>query len=88
MKAPKLPSFFKTHTHKQFEMPTRYYDARKERIENIIAKASKKRLGEFSKGDFSQSWRKKSTMNYGSSSKRVFVIIAILCFIAYYILKF
>jgi hypothetical protein len=88
MKAPKLPSFFKTHSHKQFEMPTRYYDARKERIQNLVEKANKKSKGEFSKGDFSQSWRKKSTTSSGFSTFRVLLIIAILCFIAYYILKF
>lgn len=88
MKAPKLPSFFKTHKNKQFEMPTRYYDERNERIQNIVDRAEKKSKGEFSKGDFSKSWKKKSTMNTESSTLRVFIIIAILCLIAYCIIKF
>ena len=39
MKAPKFPSFFKTTKNKQFELPVRYYDARKERIHAAIDKA-------------------------------------------------
>lgn len=88
MKAPKLPSFFKTPKHKQFEMPTRYYNERKERIQKAIDKANKNQSGEFEKGHFSSSWKKKSTMSTGSSSLRVIIIIVILCLIAYWILKF
>jgi hypothetical protein len=88
MKAPKLPSFFKTPSHKQFEMPTRYYSERKERIQKAIDKAGKKQSGEIEKGQFSSSWKKKSTMGSSSSSLRVAFIIVILCLIAYWILKF
>jgi len=88
MKAPKLPSFFKTPKHKQFEMPVRYYDERKERIQKARNKAEKKQSGNVEKGHFSSSWEKKSTMGSGTSSVRIAIIIVILCLIAYWILKF
>lgn len=69
-------------------MHTRYYDERKERIQKIVDRVEKKSKGEFSKGDFSSSWKKKSTMNTGSSTLRVIIIIVILCLIAYWIIKF
>jgi len=88
MKAPKLPSFFKTPKHKQFKMPVRYYDKRKERIQKARDKAGKKQSGDVEKGHFSSSWKKRSTMGSGTSSLRVAIIIVILCLIAYWILKF
>jgi hypothetical protein len=88
MKAPKLPSFFKTSSNKQFEMPTRYYNERKERIQKSRDKVGNIQGGELEKGHFSSSWKKKTTMGSASSSLRVAVIIVILCLIAYWILKF
>lgn len=88
MKAPNLPSFFKTPKHKQFEMPTRYYNERKERVQKARDKAEKKQSGELEKGHFSSTWKKKSTMGDRTSSLRVAMIIVILCLIAYWILKF
>lgn len=35
MRAPKLPSIFKSQRNKQFSIPSRYYDPRKERIEEL-----------------------------------------------------
>tara|TARA_B100000900_G_scaffold380352_1_gene365988 strand:+ start:529 stop:795 length:267 start_codon:yes stop_codon:yes gene_type:complete len=87
MKAPKLPSFFKTLNNKQFEMPTRYYNERKERIEKAINKAEGKKDEELKKGHFSRSWKNKTTMGSASSSLRIVFIIVILCLIAYWILK-
>ena len=88
MKAPRFPSFFKTPTHKQFEMPIRYYDERKERIQKARDMAEKKQKGNVEKGHFSGLWKKRSTMGSRSSSIRVAIILAILCLIAYWILKF
>ncbi len=88
MKAPRFPSFFKTPKHKQFEMPTRYFDERKERIQKVRDKAEKKQNGDVEKGHFTSSWKKRSTMGSGTSSVRVAIIIVILCLIAYWILKF
>ena len=87
MKAPKLPSFFKTSSNKQFEMPTRYYNERKEQIQKALNKAEGIKDGELKKGHFSSSWKKKTTMGSASSSLRIVFIIVILCLIAYWILK-
>jgi len=87
MKAPKLPTFFKSPSYKQFEMPTRYYNERKERIQQARDTADNKQNGKLEKGHFRNSWKKKSTVSYSSSSLRVVVIIIILCLIAYWILK-
>ena len=88
MKAPKLPSFFKTPKHKQFEMHTRYYDERKERIQKARVKAEKKQNGDVEKGHFSSSWKKRLSVKSNSSSLRIAIITVILCLIACWILKF
>ena len=88
MKAPRFPSFFKTPKYKQFEMPVRYYNERKERIQKAKDRAKMKRNGNLDKGHFSGSWKKRSTMGDRTSSVRVSIILTILCLIAYWILKF
>ena len=88
MKAPKFPSFFKTTKNKQFELPVRYYDERKERIQTAIDKANNQQDGVLERGYFANSWKKKSTLGSESSSLRVITITIILCLITYWILKF
>lgn len=88
MKAPKFPSFFKTTKNKQFELPVRYYDARKERIQTAIVKANNQQNGNLERGHFSNSWKKKSSIGAESSSLRVITITIFLCLITYWILKF
>ena len=88
MKAPKFPSFFKTTKNKQFELPVRYYDARKERIQTAIDKANYQQNGNFERGHFANSWKKKSSIGAESSSLRVITITIFLCLITYWILKF
>ena len=88
MKAPKLPSFIKTSTNRQFQMQTRYYNERKERIQEARAKAETKNNGGIEKGYFSNAWRKKPSSPQRSSSLRVLIIIATLSLVAYWILKF
>ena len=88
MKAPKFPSFFKTTKNKQFELPVRYYDERKERIQTAINKANNQQDGNLEKGHFANSWRKKSSLEAESSSLRVITITIFLCLITYCILKF
>ena len=88
MKAPKFPSFFKTTKNKQFELPVRYYDDRKERIQTAIDKANNQQDGNLEKGHFANSWRKKSSLGPESSSLRVITITIFLCLISYWILKF
>ena len=88
MKAPKFPSFFKTTKNKQFELPVRYYDARKERIQTAIDKANNQQNENLERGHFANSWKKKSSIGAESSSLRVITITIFLCLITYWILKF
>ena len=88
MKAPKFPSFFKTTKNKQFELPVRYYNARKERIQSAINKANNEQDGNLERGHFTNSWKKKSSIGTESSSLRVITITIFLCLITYWILKF
>ena len=87
MKAPKFPSFFKTSTNKQFELPVRYYDERKERIQTALDKANTEQEVTVEKGHFTNAWKKKSTTTYSSSTIRVITIAIFLCLIANWILK-
>ena len=88
MKAPKFPSFFKTTKNKQFELPVRYYNERKERIQTALYRANNYKDGNLERGHFTNSWKKKSTLGGESSSLRVITIIVFLCLITYWILKF
>ena len=88
MKAPKFPSFFKTTKNKQFELPVRYYDERKERIQTAIDKANNHQNENLERGHFANSWKKKSSIGADYSSLRVIIITVFLCFITYWILKF
>ena len=88
MKAPKFPSFFKTTKNKQFELPVRYYDARKERIQTAIDKANNQQDVNLERGYFANSWKKKPSIGAESSSLRVITITIFLCLITYWILKF
>ena len=88
MKAPKFPSFFKTTKNKQFELPVRYYDARKERIQTAIDKANNQQNGNLERGHLANSWKKKSSIGAEPSSLSVITITIFLCLITYWILKF
>ena len=88
MKAPKFPSFFKTTKNKQFELPVRYYDERKERIQTAIDKANNQQDGNLERGYFANSWKKKSSIETEYSSLRVITITIFLCLITYWILNF
>tara|TARA_B110000467_G_C18221507_1_gene423263 strand:+ start:75 stop:341 length:267 start_codon:yes stop_codon:yes gene_type:complete len=88
MKAPKLPSFLRISANKQFQMQTRYYSERKERIQKAREQAESQSKGGIKKGHFSTAWGKKSPSKDTSSTLRVLVIIAMLSAMAYWILKF
>lgn len=88
MKVPKFPSFFKTTKNKQFELPVRYYDERKERIQTVLEKANNQQDRNLERGYFANSWKKKSIIGGESSSFRVIIITLFLCLITYWIFKF
>ena len=85
MQAPKLPSFFKTSRHRQFDFKTRYYDAQKEDLDKRV-KSAKNGKGtlRFTK-DWQQSKRSKEN---STSNKRTILIVIILVLISFALLKF
>ena len=77
MQSPRLPSIFKSPKVRSFSFPLRYYDERKERIENL--KKGKKTKIKFKNSGYSRT-------NTGRSKRLLLVIIA-LVLITYLILK-
>ena len=77
MQAPRLPSIFKSPKIRRFSFPVRYYDQRKERIENL-KKGKKTKIKFKSKGV--------SGTNTGRNKRLLLVIIA-LVLVTYLILK-
>ena len=85
MHAPKLPSFFKTLRHRQFDFKTRYYDAQKEDLENRVKNASNSKTHLRFTNHWQHNKRSKETNN---SNKRVVLIVIVLLMISFIILKF
>ena len=84
MQAPKLPSFFKTSRHRQFDFKTRYYDARKEDLDKRVKSAEcGKTTLRFSK-DWQQSKRSKEN---STSNKRIILVFIILVLLSFALLK-
>ena len=77
MQAPRLPSIFKSPKVRRFSFPARYYEERKERIENL-KKGKKTKIKFKRKGN--------SGTNTGRSKRLLLVIIA-LVLVTYLILK-
>ena len=77
MQAPRLPSIFKSPKVRSFSFPLRYYDERKERIENL--KKGKKTKIKFKSNGYSRT-------NTGRS-KRLLLVIITLVLVTYLILK-
>ena len=94
MKAPRLPSVFKHRQNKQFSIPSRYYDARKERIAELESRYEKKEENKKSystPGDLN--FRDSATHQvFGkgrgnqASNVRLLIIILILSALAYYLI--
>lgn len=94
MSAPKIPSLFKTPRHKNFEFKPRYYNEAKERINE--------RREQLKKEGFSSDDEKIGLIKYRINQKfqrqqyqqgikqansRIFIIIAIILLVLYYIFK-
>ena len=84
MQAPKLPSFFKTSRHRQFDLKTRYYDARKEDLKKRVKSAENNKPSLRFNKDWQQSKRSKET---AVSNKRIILIVIILLLISFALLK-
>lgn len=92
MQAPKLPSFIKQNKHKSFEFKPRYYDERKERIQELRKKygqteSAKPNSGEHLRGKLSGHWQESRGAKVQRSNRTLILIIAILLFVTYYIIK-
>lgn len=87
----KFPSLFKTNSPKSFGFQPRYYDERKERIEQKLKEAKLKAQTQenfLSKGDLQSSWRQnKRHVEQKKSNLRVVFIAGILALIFYLILR-
>lgn len=85
MQAPKLPSFFKTARHRQFDYKSRHYDARKEDLEKRVKSAENGN----SNLDFSKNWQQsKRSKEINYSNKRIILIVFILLLFSFALLKF
>ena len=73
MKAPQIPSFFKSGNAKKFNFQPRYYNETKERIENLKSKENIKIKFK----------RKKHTKNKFNRLIRIIILIVFLYIIAY-----
>ncbi len=85
-----LSSFFKQNKNKKYSYTPRYYDERKERLENM-----KKKYGDNSKESLEMRMRGKIRRHqttkipglFSNATLRTFIILGILFVIFYYILK-
>lgn len=84
MQAPKLPSFFKTSRHRQFDFKTRYYDAQKEDLDNRVKSAESGKITLRFSNDWKHSKRSKENI---TSNKRVILIVIILVLLSFALLK-
>ena len=98
MKAPRLPSLFKTGRYsepRRFEYKPRFYDKRKEELEKRRKDierevAREKRLSETHKEEFreriTETWsRRRIRRQQANSNIRLVVILAALALLAYYL---
>jgi hypothetical protein len=90
MSAPRFPSFFKNKGPKSFEFKPRYYDARKERLEEMKKNATTGKevfVTENFREKAREQWRTERSKSVNSSNLRLVAIIAVLFLIAYLIFK-
>ena len=87
MLVPKLPSIFKSKSAKQFDMSTRYYNERKERIK-LAKEKSKTNNKSVHKGYFVNAWEAKYPGYEKQSSIRLLLLIFALSSLTYYVLKY
>tara|TARA_B100001964_G_C13857327_1_gene432868 strand:+ start:202 stop:441 length:240 start_codon:yes stop_codon:yes gene_type:complete len=78
MEAPRIPSFFKVQKAKIFDYKPRYYDRKKETLDQL------KRTGKRTKGQFFNRNNLRSVD--GKRLKRIFIIIITLFLLSYLLL--
>lgn len=93
MEAPKLPSFFKQNQHRRFEYAPRYYDERKERIEEMRKKYDENaESGNYSSHSLrlriNSEWRRSSNKKTSRGTSFRLIIIAAGLFLLSYLILF
>ena len=78
MLAPRIPSFFKKQKIKVFDFKPRYYDKRKEELEQLKNKGKRTKKLFFNK--------KRKQIGVGNRLKRVVIILITLFLLAYLLL--
>jgi len=92
MEAPKLPSIFKQNRPRAFGYKPRYYDARKERIEEMKKKykdeGTESKSREALREQLQNEWRGHRARANTASNYRLIAILGFLFVIAYYLLSY
>lgn len=91
MEAPRLPSIFRQSRNKSFDFKPRYYDERKERMEELKRKyegggEDRQKTSSAFRGSMSSQWHQSRKRGSTGSSIRLVAIMAILFLITYLIL--
>ncbi|MGB5819347.1 MAG: hypothetical protein WBG90_07660 [Saonia sp.] len=89
----RLPTLFKQNRNKSYNYTPRYYDERKERIENLRKEKAAKSNTEYFQGSrrksFREDWKAVKSMDRSRNSQLRFVIILIFLLIfAYAAIKY
>ncbi len=79
MQAPRIPSFFKAPKSKVFSFKPRYYDKRKEELEQLKNKSKRTKGMLFN--------RKETNRQIGNRSKRLVIVLIALFLLAYLLLS-
>lgn len=93
MEAPKLPSFFKQNQYRRFEYSPRFYDERKERIEEMRKKYGGKESAEKFSSDnlrmrMNSEWRNSGSRKGSRGTSMRLVIIMLALFLISYLILF
>ncbi len=92
MEAPKLPSFIKQNSHRRFEFKPRYYNERKERLDEIKKKYEgvnpSKAITETMREKMQMKWREERKSSARNSNFRLVAIIGVLFLLTYLMLTY
>lgn len=89
MEAPKLPTIFKNQGSRGFDYQPMYYDAEKERREELVRRFKGNdaaRTKDTFKSKMASDWGSRRGGKVGGSNYRVLAITAVLAVITYFIL--
>ncbi len=84
-----MKSFFKLQKNKKFGYTPRYYDERKERLENLKKQYNQEEISveERMRGKFKRPQKQTMPGLFSGATLRTFLILGILVLVVYYLLK-